>query len=193
MSKQPTGLEKLDAVDPESGDFRVIVETPQGSRNKYTYNADLHLFELGGVLPVGAVFPFDFGFIPSTIGEDGDPLDVLLLMDVPAFPGCMVAARLIGVIEAEQTERDATTVRNDRLIAVAVQSRTHQDVRNIGDLNDALIDEIVHFFVSYNEIKGKIFKPIGRHASFRARAIVEAGMKGGGGKAGRGKSSKKGT
>jgi inorganic pyrophosphatase len=113
-----TTISRLAPFAPDGGDLRVIIETPQGSRNKFDYDAELGLFKLGGVLPAGAVFPFDFGFVPSTTGGDGDPLDVLVLMDEAAFAGCLVEARLIGVIEAKQTERDGKTTRNDRLVAV---------------------------------------------------------------------------
>src|ERR1700710_72571 len=90
----------------------VIIETPKGSRNKYAYDVKEHIFELKKVLPAGMAFPYDFGFVPSTRGGDGDPLDVLVLMDEPAFAGCLVAARLVGVITAPQTERDGTDVEN---------------------------------------------------------------------------------
>ena len=129
----------------------------------------------GGVLPAGAVFPFDFGFIPSTLGGDGDPVDVLVLMDEPAFPGCLVPSRLIGVIEAKQTELDGETTRNDSLIAVAANSRNHQDVRSLDQINDNLVKEIEHFFVSYNEIKGKKFEPLGCFGPDRAQELVELG------------------
>jgi inorganic pyrophosphatase len=175
-SADPNPVAALDAFDAESGDLNVIIETPKGSRNKFKYDETHHLFKLGGVLPAGAVFPFDFGFVPATLGGDGDPLDVLLLMDEPAFAGCLVAARLIGVIEAEQTEEDGQTERNDRLIAVAAQSRNHRDVRALDQLSDNLLDEIEHFFVSYNEIKGKEFKPRGRSGPDRAQALVEEGI-----------------
>src|SRR5919202_2577365 len=117
-------LAHLEPFDAASGEVNVIIETPKGSRNKFKYDEQRGLFKLSGVLPAGAVFPFDFGFVPSTRGEDGDPLDVLVLMDEPAFAGCLVPSRLIGVIEAEQTE-EGTTERNDRLIAVAANSYTH--------------------------------------------------------------------
>jgi inorganic pyrophosphatase len=161
----------------EASRVNVVVETPQGSRNKYNYDEGLGVFRLGGVLPAGAVFPFDFGFVPSTLGGDGDPLDVLLLMDEPAFPGCLVEARLVGVVEAEQTERDGERTRNDRLIAVAADARNHKGVRQLGQLSEHLVEEIEHFFVSYNEIKGKTFAPLGRHGSRRARAVVEEGVR----------------
>src|SRR5437016_13619777 len=74
---------------------RVVIETPKGSRNKYKFEPKLCSFVLSKVLPDGMVFPFDFGFIPSTSAEDGDPLDVLLLMDDPAFPGCVIESELI--------------------------------------------------------------------------------------------------
>ncbi|MCA1564609.1 MAG: inorganic diphosphatase [Acidobacteria bacterium] len=157
--------------------LRVIIETPQGSRNKFDYDEELGLFKLGGVLPAGAVFPFDFGFVPSTTGGDGDPLDVLVLMDEAAFAGCLVEARLIGVVEAEQTEEDGVATRNDRLIAVAANARNHKEVRSLGQLNGNLLDEIEHFFVSYNEMKGKRFEPLGRFGPERARRVIEEGAR----------------
>ena len=170
------GLEHLSAFDDQSHALNVIIETPKGSRNKFKYDEELGLFRLSGVLPAGAVFPFDFGFVPSTIGQDGDPLDVLVLMDEPAFAGCLVASRLIGVIEAEQTEEDETS-RNDRLIAVAANSHIHRDVHALHDLSDGLLTEIEHFFASYNAVRGKQFKPAGRHDADQAIKLVEEGIK----------------
>ena len=177
MAKSPkkTPFDELTAFDAESGELNVVIETPKGSRNKFTYDEKQGLFKLGGVLPAGAVFPFDFGFIPQTIGGDGDPLDVLLLMDEAAFPGCLVAARLIGVIEAKQTE-EGNTARNDRLIAVAAESRDHHEVKELEQISENLVKEIEHFFVSYNAAKGKEFVVIGRFGPERARGVVEAGM-----------------
>lgn len=169
------GLMQLKAYATDSNELNVIIETPKGSRNKFNFDEEYQLFKLGGVLPAGAVFPFDFGFIPSTLGGDGDPLDVLLLMDEPAFPGCLVPSRLIAVIEAEQTERDGETTRNDRLIAVAADSHTHKGIRTLADLSPNLLDEIEHFFISYNEIKGKKFKPLGRFGPVKAARLIEEG------------------
>ena len=167
------GLEKLDAFNGE--ELTVIIETPKGSQNKYTYEPRFGAFLLDGVLPAGAVFPFDFGFVPSTVGDDGDPLDVLVLMDAAAFTGCVVASRLIGVIEAEQTE-NGKTYRNDRLIAVATKSITHRSLRDITDVSDDLVGQIEHFFISYNAAKGKRFEPKRRSERERAKALVRAGM-----------------
>ena len=147
---------KLRPFDPKSRDLNVIIETPRGCRNTYSYDEKRNLFKLGSVLPLGAVFPFDFGFIPRTVGEDGDPLDVLVLMDEPAFSGRFVAARLLGVIEATQTE-DGKTNRNDLLIAISANAETQREVKSLTDLNKKLVDKIEHFFVSYNSEKGKTF------------------------------------
>ena len=154
----------------------VVIETPKGSPNKLAFAPRHGTFVLKGVLPAGAVFPFDFGFVPSTLGEDGDPLDVLLLMDAPVFPGCIVPSRLIGVIEAEQTE-EGETERNDRLLAVAADSAAHRSINTLSDLSQDLIAQIEHFFVSYNEIKGKRFEVKGQAGSKRALALVTAAMK----------------
>jgi inorganic pyrophosphatase len=171
----PAPMTHLPPFTPEGETCNVIIETPKGSRNKFNYDADVGLFRLGGVLPLGAVFPFDFGFLPSTVGGDGDPLDVLVLMDEPAFTGCLVEVRLIGVIEAEQTEDDETT-RNDRLIGVAAPSRSHGEIHTLDQVSTQRVDEIEHFFVSYNAIKGKTFTPLGRFGADRARQLVEGAV-----------------
>jgi inorganic pyrophosphatase len=163
---------RLPQFDRKTGDLNVIIDTPKGSRNKFGWDEKRSLFELKGVLPAGAVFPYDFGFIPNTRGEDGDAIDVLVLMDEPAFPGCLVATRLLGVIEAEQTEKGKTE-RNDRLIAVAANSRTNGHLKSLEDLNRTVVNEIEHFFVSYNAAKGKKFKPLGQFGAARARKLVE--------------------
>jgi inorganic pyrophosphatase len=151
-----------------------VVETPKGSRNKFAWSGEDGAFRLKKVLPAGAEFPFDFGFIPHTRSGDGDPLDVLILMDEPAFPGCRIDVRLVGVIEARQVERDGSEEMNDRLIAVAAASNDHRDVRSIDDLSSALLDEIEHFFVAYNEIEGRRFEPRARRGPKAARRIVDA-------------------
>jgi inorganic pyrophosphatase len=156
--------------------LQVVIETPKGSRNKFDFDPKLQLFTLSAVLPVGESFPFDFGFIPGTMGEDGDPLDVMILMDEPAFPGCVIEARLIGVIEARQTD-DGKTLRNDRLIAVSKESHLHRRVHSIKDIDSTLLAEIEEFFVSYNTMKGEKFKPLGRFGPERASALVRRGRK----------------
>jgi inorganic pyrophosphatase len=165
----------LEPSDEKSGHVNAIIDTPKGSRNKFKYDEQIGMFKLGGALPLGAIFPFDFGYIPSTKAGDGDPLDILILMDDPAFVGCLVPAKLIGLIEAEQTE-DQETTRNDRLIAVAADSRNHSHIRFLGDLNNNLIHEIEQFFVSYNQTKGKKFEILGRFGPDRARALIDSAV-----------------
>lgn len=164
-------MSNLEPFDND-GYVNAIIDTPKGSRNKFKFDEKIGMFKLGGPLPLGAVFPFDFGYVPSTKADDGDALDILILMDEPAFAGCLVPAKLIGMIEAEQTE-DGMTTRNDRLIAVAADSRNHSDVRFLGDLNSNLVHEIERFFVSYNETKGKKFTVLGRSGPEAARALIE--------------------
>src|SRR5438067_4899799 len=175
--QKQTPVSQLKSHDDETGDLNVVIETPKGSRIKYKYDERSGMFKANHFMPEGMMFPFDFGFIPGTRGEDGDPLDILLLMDAPAFSGCLVNARLVGVIQADQKEEDGQTVRNDRLVAVAAESRIHSDVKSLAQLNKNLLDEIEHFFKSYTEMEGKEFKPRGRAGPERAKKIVEDGLK----------------
>jgi inorganic pyrophosphatase len=86
-SARHTILSETSTFDAKTGTLRVVIETPKGSRNKYNYDPDCDCMELGTVLPEGMLFPYDFGFVPSTLGDDGDPLDILVLMDPPVVPG----------------------------------------------------------------------------------------------------------
>ena len=151
----------------------VVVETPKGSHNKLKYDAERGAFRLSHVLPIGMTFPFDFGFLPDTAGGDGDPLDVLILMDAPCPTGCLVDTRLIGVLEVEQREKTGQVVRNDRLIGVAETSATHASTRELTDLAPALLEEIEAFFDQYNRLDGKQFRVLHRRGS-RAAAGVAA-------------------
>jgi inorganic pyrophosphatase len=134
------------------------------------------LFKLAGLLPEGMMFPFDFGFIPSTLGEDGDPLDVMVIMDEPAHVGCLLDVRIIGVIEAEQTQ-DGKTETNCRLLAVAIHSYSHEDVTSIKQISPSILDQLEQFFVSYNKLHGKKFKVTGRGGPNRALKIIKDGIK----------------
>jgi len=151
---------------------RAVIETPKGRRNKFDYDSKLEAFTLGGLLPEGLSFPFDFGFIPSTLAEDGDPLDAMILMDEPAHVGCVLTVRLIGVIEAEQTQ-DGKTTENDRLICVAAHSYAHENLSSVNDLNKSIMNQVEEFFVSYNKSRGKKFKVTGLHGPSRAMKRLE--------------------
>jgi inorganic pyrophosphatase len=165
-------LRKLKPFERHSGNLNVVIDTPKGSRNKYAFDFKINSYKLKSVLPHGSVFPFDFGSIPGTTAEDGDPLDVLVLMDEPVFIGCLIEARLLGVIEAEQTE-DGEPERNDRVIAVAAESHTHGGLKSLQKLDSKLLDEIEHFFVSYNDARGKRFKPLARKGPAAAKRLIK--------------------
>jgi inorganic pyrophosphatase len=156
----------------ESGLINAIIETPFGSRNKYNYDPEYDFFKLKKTLPAGTSFPLDFGFIPHTIGEDGDPLDVLVISDQPTFPGCIIECRLLGVLKSEQKEKNKKKVRNDRFIAVVDSSQTLSDIRNIKDINPKLLEDIINFFKYYNEMDDKIFKLISIHSAKNAIKII---------------------
>jgi inorganic pyrophosphatase len=156
----------------DDGQLRAVIETPKNSRNKFEFDPPTGTIHLKKVLPAGHVFPFDFGFVPQTLAEDGDPLDVLVIMDEPVFPGCVVAARLLGVFEASQIERSGKKVRNDRIVAV-VDVEDHSHLRSISDLNEQLLNEIGYFFVSYNSLVGKKVKILKRAGVNRAHTLVQ--------------------
>jgi len=156
--------------------LRVVGETPKGSRNKYAFDPARRTFALRKILPQGMEFPHDFGFIPSTIGEDGDPLDVLILLDEPTFPGCVVETRLIGVLEGEKSE-NGRKISDHRFIAVALESRNHSEIRDIEDLNDTTLDELERFFENYQQEPGHQFKVVARRSANEALRFLAAARK----------------
>jgi inorganic pyrophosphatase len=170
-----TLLSCLPALDPETGDVTAVIETPKGSPNKYDFDSSCAAFRLANVLPEGSSFPYDFGFIPSTVGEDGDPLDVLVFMGASVPVGCVLTVRLIGVIEAKQRKKGEDWIRNDRLLAVANHAHTHAHVKDLDDLRPRLLDEIEAFFRNYNDLSGKEFKPIDRSGPKKARRLLDEG------------------
>ncbi len=173
MTFHPASLPSLPAFDPSSGEVTVVIETSRGSRNKLGYDPGIGAFRLKFVLPEGMVFPYDFGFIPSTRAEDGDPLDVLVLLDDPAPAGCVVGTRLIGVIEARQREGDQQWVRNDRLLGAATHARTHRHIETLSDLRPGQCEEIAAFFKQYSTLNGRTFELLGQSGPEAARAAVE--------------------
>lgn len=166
----------LKPVRKQDGVLQVIVETPKGSRNKYSFDPEQKVFTLKKILPAGMVFPYDFGFLPQTIAPDGDPIDVLLLMDEPAYPGVVVHSRLIGVIEGEQVEGKKKN-RNDRLLAVAEASHRYQDVKSQYDLPARFIKELEEFFVNYHRLEGKEYKLLGCKDADEASHLIKQARK----------------
>ena len=166
----------LPAWDSPTGMLHVVVDTPKASPIKFKVDWKKNCYTIAHILPPGTVFPFDFGSIPSTLAEDGDPLDALILMEEPTFSGCLVPVRLLGAIVAEQTQ-EGRADRNDRLIGAADKSRLYGDLEALDELPDHVLKEIEHFFVSYNEERGRDFRLIGRAGPERARRLVQAGVR----------------
>ena len=149
----------------------IIIETPRGSRNKLKYDPDKHMYKLSKVMPEGMVFPYDFGFVPGTKADDGDPLDILVLTDEPLFPGCLVDCVLVGVLEVDQ-ESDGAMKRNDRLLAVARASLLYSEVKDLADLNPTLVKQIEAFFVNYQRVRGIKAKILARGGAEKALTIL---------------------
>lgn len=167
---------RLEAIDSQSGLVNAIIDSPRGSRCKYKLDEATGYFRLSKMLPLGMYFPYNFGFIPSTRGEDGDALDILVLMDEAAFTGCVIPVRLIGVLEASQKERSGTSLRNDRLIGVVQTPFNQSDLESVHDLDAQCQDEIAFFFVAYNRAGGRKFEPLGYHGPHRAKNLLKSGM-----------------
>lgn len=163
----PTSLNPID----KDGTLLVIVETPKNCRNKFAFDPEQEIFVLRKVLPAGMVFPYDFGFLPSTKAADGDPIDVLLLMDEPAYPGCAVKARLIGVMEGEQID-GKKKVRNDRLLAVSEETHMYANIKSLDDLPKRWLKELEQFFVNYHELEGLKYDLLGYKDAAEARRLI---------------------
>jgi inorganic pyrophosphatase len=167
----PTSLASFDPRDEDR--IVVIIETPKGSRNKYAYDSKERIFGLAKVLPAGMTFPYDFGFVPSTLAEDGDPLDVLVLMDEPAFPGVRITCRLIGVIEGEQVDKKDTT-RNDRIVGVEHGNHSYAHIKHVEDLGKRFETQLEEFFVNFHRLEGKSYRILGVRGPGEARRRVKS-------------------
>jgi inorganic pyrophosphatase len=159
-------------LDLKAATCRAVVETPKGRRGKYDYDPKTRAFRLKTMLPDGMSFPLDFGFVPSTLAGDGDPTDVMILVDEPSPVGSLLDVRLIGVIEAEEDEHGKTE-RNDRLLAVAAVSHLYADVKQASDLDDAFIDNLVQFWINKDRLEGKLFRCLGVKGPKEAAAQVK--------------------
>lgn len=163
-------------LDRDTGVCLAVIETPKGRRGKFDYDRKRRGFRLKTLLPEGMSFPLDFGFIPSTLCDDGDPLDVMVLADEPLCVGGLLDVRLVGVIQAEEEEQGRKE-RNDRLLAVAVVSRLYEAIRTPEDLPNDFIGNLTEFWVQKDRLEGKTFKPLGVHGPAEAMALVSAASK----------------
>jgi inorganic pyrophosphatase len=151
----------------------VIIETPKGKGLKYDFDPETGYFFLKKIMPAGMVFPFDFGFVPGTIGEDGDPIDVIVISEMESFPGCAMECRIIGSIQANQQERNGQTMRNDRYIAIPVVSHLYANVNELSQFPKEITGQLELFFQNYNEQAGKKFNVIERTSAKKAMKALE--------------------
>jgi inorganic pyrophosphatase len=150
----PMRFSPFDSADKHM--FRVVIETPKGSRNKFAFNPDDHIFELKKVLPAGMTFPYDFGFVPSTEADD--------------------KCRPIGVIQGEQGVKKKK-VRNDRIIAVERDAHSWADIKTIEDLGKQFVRELEEFFVDYHKLSAEQYRVLGLKGRAQARKLVESSMR----------------
>lgn len=163
---------ELTSFTDDGKTIQVIIETPKGSRNKFAFDEKRQIFRLKKVLPVGMAFPYDFGFVPSTKAEDGDPVDVLVLMDEPAFPGCLLECRVIGIIEGEERSKQKK-IRNDRVVAVERSDHDFADIYHVRRLGKRFVRELEEFFVNYHALSGSKFRVLKVKGPRKARRRIE--------------------
>lgn len=154
-----------------------FVETLKGSRFKYKYDPGMQLLKVDKLLPYGLTFPCDFGFVPDTLAEDGDPLDILILNEEPLTAGCIIDCRIIGAMEARQTEKNKV-IRNDRIIAVPSVSHLYMKIKNINELPGRLIDEIEYFFMTYHHYNNVKFKVLRIRGAAVAHSLIKKAKNG---------------
>jgi inorganic pyrophosphatase len=144
----------------DDADVRVVIETPRGSRAKLRYDPELQIFTLSKSLLVGLTYPHDWGFVPSTKAEDGDPIDIMVIHDAATSPGLVLTCRVIGVLQIEQKSK-SNAERNDRLFAVPRRSHSERGLRDVRDLSKPILEELEKFFVATDELEDKELKIIG--------------------------------
>lgn len=145
------------APGPKSPDIVYsIIEIPRGSRNKYEYDKDKEAFALDRVLYSPFMYPIDYGFIPQTTYDDGDPMDIMVLMDQPTFTGCIIESRPIAIMKMiDGGDKDY------KVLAVPVDDPRFKDVKDIDDIPSHLLDEIAHFFKEYKRLENKETEVLG--------------------------------
>jgi len=160
----------------EGGDVHVVIETPRGSRAKIAFDPKLEAFTLKKSLLVGLTYPHDWGFVPSTRGDDGDPLDIMVIHDATTFPGVVLTCRIIGVLQVEQKSK-AKVERNDRLFAVPRQSHSELGLHDVMELSKPMQEELEKFFIATDELEDKKLTVIGWKGPKAALRSIKDGAK----------------
>ncbi|WP_309734331.1 inorganic diphosphatase [Chamaesiphon sp. OTE_75_metabat_556] len=143
-------------AQPKYGIINVLIEIPAGSKNKYEFDKDMNAMALDRVLSSSVQYPYDYGFIPNTLGNDGDPLDGIVMMDQPTFPGCVIAARPIGMLEMiDGGDRD------EKILCVPDKDPRYANVKSLKDVPQHRLDEISEFFKTYKNLEKKVTEILG--------------------------------
>lgn len=157
--------------------FHVVVEAPRGSQLKLKYEPRWDAMAISRPLPLGVTFPFDWGFIPSTQAADGDPLDAMVLWDVPSYPGVVLTCRAIGVLQVEQNRRNhdpSERVRNDRILAIPVEARRESELSDAAALPSRVRLELEQFTAAATALEGKDVRVVGWGDARAALELVQS-------------------
>ncbi|MDB9373907.1 inorganic diphosphatase [Nodularia sphaerocarpa] len=155
-------------AQPKPGIINVLIEIPGGSKNKYEFDKELEAFALDRVLYSSVRYPYDYGFVPNTLADDGDPLDGMVIMDEPTFPGCVIAARPIGMLEMiDGGDRD------EKILCVPDKDPRYAEVRSLKDIAPHRLEEIAEFFRSYKNLEKKVTQILGWQDVDKVAPLVE--------------------
>lgn len=159
-------------AQPKPGVINVLIEIAGGSKNKYEFDKDLQAFALDRVLYSSVKYPYDYGFIPNTLADDGDPLDGMVIMDEPTFPGCIIPARPIGFLEmVDGGDRD------EKILCVPDKDPRYTHVKSLQDIAPHRLDEIAEFFRSYKNLEKKVTEILGWQDVHQVAPLVEKSVK----------------
>jgi inorganic pyrophosphatase len=164
-------------VRNKDGDVHVVVETPRGSAAKLEFDPELQVFTLSKPLILGLTYPYDWGFVPSTKGEDGDPIDALVLHDAATAPGLVLKCKIIGVLQVQQSKKGKKGIRNDRVIAVPRESHREKADKDARNLPKQVREEIEKFFVATDELEDKELKFLGWKGPKTGERLIDAAGK----------------
>lgn len=166
-----TNLLKLPPFDRQ-GNVHVVVETPRGAKAKLKYDPELKVFVLSKSLMAGLTYPYDWGFVPSTAADDGDPVDALVVHEAATSPGLVLKCKVIGVLEILE-HRKKRKQRNDRIIAVPVNSHAEKDLDDVRQLSKQVREELEKFFVATAELQSKTLECLGWRGPKHASQIIK--------------------
>lgn len=167
MSEQPASPSSEDTVE-NNNEVLALIEIPRGSRNKYEFDKETGVFVLDRVLYSSVHYPTDYGFVPNTLADDGDPLDICVLMTDPSFPGCYIHARPLGGLEMTDEKGE-----DFKLLAVPVNDPRFNQYRDLSDVGNHWLQEIEHFFATYKMLEGKVTTIDGWRGLDRALQEIE--------------------